>query len=97
VRYNPIVKRLRRILLNAATAVSLLLALAVAVLWVRSEIIIQDQLQWNIYSSSERRSSAFGLRSRLGEVAWSWYDRVFATREYFDIENPVNRPAAPDG
>src|SRR5436305_804989 len=35
VRYNPHVKRLLRILLNAATAVSLVLCVATIVLWVR--------------------------------------------------------------
>jgi hypothetical protein len=83
-------RRPARILLNAATVVSLILALAVAVLWVRSEIVISEQLLWNIHAPAERRTSMLALRSGWGRVRWEWSERVFATREYFDMEHPAN-------
>jgi hypothetical protein len=93
-------RRLAYILLNATTLASLILALAVAVFWVRSEIIIQDELLWNIRTPAERRTSALSVRSRLGQVRWGWSERVFASRAYFDDEDPAKpeyRSTPPNG
>jgi hypothetical protein len=91
-------RRLVRNSLNAATMVSLILALAVAALWVRSEIIVQDELIWNNRAPAERRTSGVMIRSRLGEMSVGWGEQVFVTRAYFDMENPPepsSRPTAP--
>jgi hypothetical protein len=88
-------RRLPRILLDAATVVSLILALAVAVLWVRSEIGIADELLWHIRSPAERRSAGWDLRSGWGRGRWGWSEMVYFSREIFELEQPAkpeNRP-----
>jgi hypothetical protein len=89
-------RRLPGTLLNAATVVSLFLALAVTVLWVRSGIGIADELLWNIRSPAERRSAGWDLRSGWGRVRWGWAEKVYVSRELFELEHPAKREHRPN-
>jgi hypothetical protein len=79
VRYDPVVRRLLRILINAATALSFLLCAATVVLWVRSYTIAE---MWTV--SPARRRCYFLTSSRgLLEIAGS---------TAFEKESPQWRP-----
>ena len=80
VRYNPtIVKRIFRILLNAATVLSLLLGVATVVLWVRGRSIGDTFVLRRTTGSTVRTttfaqlwSSGGGLRLMIGGMRADW-------------------------
>jgi len=82
-------RRLLRIIFTTATILSALLVLATAILWIRSQLIIQDLLFYNVRSPEKHSVTAMRLGSLRGEIQFSWSRRVYRSRKYFEYEDPA--------
>src|SRR5215213_5119365 len=74
---------MRRRLSNVATAVSLVLCVATAALWVRS-YVVADGLKWQSRpDASSAANSLFVTSDRGGVVAWQMWESIAESQDGF--------------
>jgi hypothetical protein len=84
-------RRLARHLFTVLSALSLLLCVAVCVLWVRSQWTV-DWIFWGRYDNSQRRSISLIAQVKLGVIAFSYDDQVErASAESLRLPNPPRK------
>src|SRR5687767_15492162 len=89
LRYNGGVRRFWRIFFNAITTISLVLAVAVSILWIRG-VRRHDELLYTMIDPPRRTTDFYGLRSYGLELSLTISPMYYADAEQFKRTNPAD-------